>query len=62
MGLEILPLRNLIGDVLHLEGKGILILYKGYIEANLTIPDILQYSENVLVISDHNYGERDLCK
>ena len=41
MGLRILPLRHFIGDVLHLEGmRGILIQYKGYVEANLTIPDL----------------------
>ena len=41
MGLGILPLRNLIGGVLCLKGMGgISIPYKGYIEANLTIPDL----------------------
>ena len=37
-----------------------MIPYKGYIEANRTIPDLPQYNEDVLclVISDHKYGER----
>ena len=43
-------LRNLpLGDLLHLKGTGgIAILYKGYIEANLIIPGLLQYNEDVL--------------
>ena len=41
IGLRILPLRNLIGDELHLQGTGgILIPYKGCVEANITIPDV----------------------
>ena len=61
IGLKILPLRNLIRGVLHLKRTGdILILYKGYVWANLTIPDISQYNEDVLflVVSHHKYGER----
>ena len=38
MGMKILPLRNLIGGVLHLKGiRGILITYKGCAEASLII-------------------------
>ena len=47
--------------MLHLKRKGgILIPYKGYIEANLTIPGLHQYNEDMLflVILDHKYGER----
>ena len=41
MGLKILSLRNLIRGVLHLKGMwGISIPFKGYVEANLTIPDL----------------------
>ena len=61
MGLMILPLRNLIGGVLHLKGMGgILIPYIGYIEANLTIPDLPQYNEDALFLAiwDHKYAER----
>ena len=61
MGLKILPLRNLIRGVLCLEGMGgILILYKGYVEANLTTPDLPQYNEDVLflVVANHKYGDR----
>ena len=34
-------------------------MYKGYIEANLTIPDSPRYNENMLglVIPDYKYGE-----
>ena len=40
-GYWILPLRNLIRGVLHLKGMGgISIPNKGYVEANLTIPDL----------------------
>ena len=39
VGLRILPLRNLIGGVLHLNWDGgVLILYRGYAEDNLSIP------------------------
>ena len=41
--------------------RGISILYKGYVEANLIISDLLQYNEDLLfflVISDHKYGDR----
>ena len=61
MGLRILPLRNWIGGVLHLKGMGnISIPYKGYIEANITVPDLPQYNEDMLflVISDYKHGER----
>ena len=48
MGLKILPLRNLMSGVLYLEGiGGILILYKGYVEATLTIPDLPWYNEDM---------------
>ena len=42
---------------------GISITYKGYVETNLTIPDIPQYNEDVLilVISDHKYRGRGTC-
>ena len=47
MGLRILPLRNLMKEVLHLKGTGdILIPYKRYVEANLTIPDLPCYNED----------------
>ena len=47
MGLRILSLRNLMKGVLHLKGiGGISILYKGNVEANLTIPDLLHYNED----------------
>ena len=60
MGLKILPLRNLITDMLNLVGMGYFYTYKGYIETILTIPDLLQYNEDVLflVISNHKYGDR----
>ena len=61
MGVRILQLRNVIGGMLHLEGiGGISILNKEYVQANLTIPDLPQYNEDILflVISDHKYGER----
>ena len=37
-----------------------MILYKGYVEAILTIPGLPWYNEDVLflVIPDHKYGER----
>ena len=42
IGLKILPVRNIVGGVLHLEGMGsILIPYKGYIETDLTVPYLL---------------------
>ena len=56
MGLKILPLKNLIRGVLDLKGMGgISIPYKGYIEANLTIPDLPWYNESVLylLVSNH---------
>ena len=45
--------------MLHLEGIGVT-LYKGYIEANLTISNLPWYNENVLIliIPDHKYRER----
>ena len=47
--LKILPLRNIVKGVLHLEGGGgIPIPYKGYVEANLAIPDLPHYNEDVL--------------
>ena len=61
MRLKIHLLRNLIRGVLHLKGMGgISIPYKGYVEANLTIPDLPQCNEGVLfiVVLDHKYGER----
>ena len=61
MGLKILPLRNFYRGVLLLKGTGgILIPYKGYVEANPIIPDLPRYNEEVLflVILDHRYGER----
>ena len=48
-------------DLLHLEGMGgILIPYQGYVEANLTIPDLPHYNEDVLflVVANHKYGDR----
>ena len=51
-GLRILPLRNLMERVLHLEGTGgITIPYKGYVEANLTILNLPQYNKDVLFFS-----------
>ena len=55
-GLTILPLECL----LHLKGTGgISFPYKAYLEANLIIPGLPQYKEDVLflVVSDHKYGE-----
>ena len=47
--LGILPLRGL----LHLEQTGgVPIPYKGYVEANLSIPGLPQYNEDVLSFSD----------
>ena len=44
--------------------RGILILYKGYVEANLTIPDLPQYNEDVLclVVANHKYGNSVLVQ
>ena len=59
-GLKILPLRNLLRGILCLEGRrGISIPYKGYVEANLIIPDLPHYNEDVLflVIANHKYGD-----
>ena len=56
-GLRILPLRGL----LQLEGmEGVPVPYNGYVEANLTVPGLPQYNEDVLflVILDHKYGQR----
>ena len=47
--------------VLHLEQMGgITMPYKQYIEANLTIPALPQYNEDVLflVVANHKYGDR----
>ena len=60
-GLKILPLRNLIKGVLHLEGKGgITIPYNRYLEANLTIPDLPHYNEDVLflLVANHICGDK----
>ena len=60
-GLKILPLKNLMKGMLHLEGSGdIAILYKGYVKANLTIPDLPHYNEDklFLVVTNHKYGDR----
>ena len=47
--LKILPLRNLLSNELHLKGwEGISIWYTGYVKASVTIPDLLQYNEEVL--------------
>ena len=65
MGLKILPLRNLIGGMLHLEGMGgISILYRGYIEAKLTISDLPHYKVDMLflVVLNPKYGERVLVQ
>ena len=39
---------------------GTMILYKGYVEANLTKPGLPQYNEDLLflVFQDHKYGKR----
>ena len=61
MGLRIVPFGNLIGGVLYLKGTGdISIPHKGYVEANLTIPDLPWYNEDLLflVVSDHKCGEK----
>ena len=50
-----------MGGLLYLEGTcGIPIPYKEYVEASLSIPDLPQYNEGVLllVIPHHKYGER----
>ena len=60
-GLRILPLRNLMEGVLDLEGtEGITIPYKGYVEPNLTIPDLPHCNEDVLflVVANHKYRDR----
>ena len=60
-GLRILPLGNLMKEVLHLEWiRGITIPYKEYVEANLTIPDLPCYNEDVLflIVANHKYGDR----
>ena len=38
----------------------IVILYKGYTEGNLTLPDLPWYNEDMLflAIPDHKYGKR----
>ena len=46
---------------MHSRGWGdISIPYKGYVEANLTIPDLPYYNEDVLflVLANHKYGDR----
>ena len=46
---------------MHLKGTGdIPIPHKGYVEANITIPCLPRYNEDVLllVVLHHNYGER----
>ena len=51
--------------MLHLKGiGGIFILYKGYVEANLTIPDLPQYNEDVLflIVANHKYGDKVLVQ
>ena len=60
-GLRIIPLRNLMEGSLHLEGmRDITIPYKGYVEANLIIPDLPHYNEDVLflVVANHKYWDR----
>ena len=49
-----------MGVVASQGSGGILIPYKGYIEANLTMPNLPWYNEDMLflVIPDHKYGER----
>ena len=50
-----------VGGLLCLKGRGVVsIPYKKYIEANLIIPGLPQYNEDVLflVVSDHQYGEQ----
>ena len=57
-GLRILPLRGL----LHLKGMGgFPIPYEEYIEANLPIPGLPRYNEDVLLflVSNHKYGQRE---
>ena len=41
-----------------------MIPYKGYVEANLTIPDLLHYKEDVLflVVANYQYGDRVLVQ
>ena len=61
MGLRILPLGNSLGACCILKRWGhISVPYEGYVGANLTIPDLPWYNEDVLflVISDHKYGKR----
>ena len=46
---------------LHLEGMGsVTIPYNGYVDANLTIPALPHYNEDVLfwVVANHTYGDR----
>ena len=60
-GFRILPLRGL----LHLKGTGgVPIPYNRYIEANLTIPSLRRYNEDVLflVVLNNKYGERVLVQ
>ena len=49
-----------LGSLLHLEGTGgIVIPYKGYVEASLVIPGLPQYNEDMLflVILDNKHGK-----
>ena len=65
IGLWILPLGDLMGSVLHLKGMGgISIPYRGYVETNLTTPDLPGYNEDMLslVMMDHIYEKEYLWK
>ena len=51
--------------MLHLKGMGgILILYKEYVDANLTIPALPIYNKDILFLAvlDHKYGESILVQ
>ena len=57
LGLQIKPL----GDLLHVEGtSGYTVPYKGYVEANLQIPKVDQYNEDILllVLPSNPYGRK----
>ena len=61
MGLKIKSLKN----ILEIEGTGgIQVKYKGYVEANLSIPQVKDFEEPCLfvVVSDSKYGKRVLIQ
>ena len=60
-GLRILPLKNLMKGVLHLEGTGALEYHiRDMWKLHLTIPDLSHYNKDVLflAVASHKYGDR----